>query len=545
MKFLSRICSVVSAIAVSVSCFMNTRPVYANAEGIKIGDYIEFGHYIYNADIIKKYPKLFEGVTLPEKHVWRCVDKNEKGYLFLHDDLLSNYNLYDYDYDNRQAYYSGPYPDSSLRKALNNGFLKCFSDAELMLVKSVALEQPKEAADLDPSEKFYDPPISVSDFMKGYEDAAKYTFYDRFFIPGAPELYAVRQNIGDDYLCAKLNISTAKLKKANLLKPPRQYWAGYYESPIKSGYRYLTKNQVGDYYSYFCERVSLGKYSHKFNYPEDKYYLYSTRIPAYTRGYHMFVGYTTGELRCATKDVYCASLVSQFVRPAFYLDAAAAEILSGDGTKNSPYNFKEYADDTKIYDGEYYKEKYSDLPDFSAQSPELHSYWYGTDMPGGRTASPVYDYNYYIANNPEVVASGGTAPSDCYMHFLTEGMKQGLRASEEFDPKAYMEYNFDLYNMYGNDYEKYYEHYVKIGRSEGRSGTPTPRSSENTKGDADKNGSVNRADYMLVTKYFSGQSVSPDSEQTDIDRDGRLTRKDYIYFSKFFSGMNVPEFSNS
>ena len=56
------------------------------------------------------------------------------------------------------------------------------------------------------------------------------------------------------------------------------------------------------------------------------------------------------------------------------------------------------------------------------------------------------------------------------------------------------------------------------------------------KGDVDWDGIVNRADYIAVSKYFSGSPSAIDEENTEVSGDGTISRVDYITFSKYFSG---------
>lgn len=91
--------------------------------------------------------------------------------------------------------------------------------------------------------------------------------------------------------------------------------------------------------------------------------------------------------------------------------------------------------------------------------------------------SAVYNMGDYINYNPEVsqyftaqYKSTGKSwdANDVWNHFLNIGMKKGLRASQEFDVKVYMQKYPDLVAVYGNDLPKYYQHYALVGKAEGR-----------------------------------------------------------------------------
>ena len=55
-------------------------------------------------------------------------------------------------------------------------------------------------------------------------------------------------------------------------------------------------------------------------------------------------------------------------------------------------------------------------------------------------------------------------------------------------------------------------------------------------GDANGDGIVNRADYVLLSKYFSGQNVTINEGNSDVDQNGTLNRADYVMCSKYFAG---------
>lgn len=78
--------------------------------------------------------------------------------------------------------------------------------------------------------------------------------------------------------------------------------------------------------------------------------------------------------------------------------------------------------------------------------------------------APVYNYDYYIAHNPDVKK----AYSGDYMltlrHFVKYGMREGRQGSANFNVAAYKHYNPDLVAHYGNNSElnyKLFYHYVR------------------------------------------------------------------------------------
>ena len=91
----------------------------------------------------------------------------------------------------------------------------------------------------------------------------------------------------------------------------------------------------------------------------------------------------------------------------------------------------------------------------------------------GTDYSPVYDFNYYTENNPEVVEECGYDEVAALKHFVEKGMKEGLQASENFDVLSYKYRYTDLRQAFGSDLPAYYMHYLRYGMKEGRKATGT------------------------------------------------------------------------
>lgn len=82
--------------------------------------------------------------------------------------------------------------------------------------------------------------------------------------------------------------------------------------------------------------------------------------------------------------------------------------------------------------------------------------------------APVYDYEYYSDNYPDLRLAFGDNEEMYLKHFVAFGMKEGRRANETFDVISYMNYNPDLRRAFGNNKEIYYIHYINYGRFEKR-----------------------------------------------------------------------------
>ncbi len=90
----------------------------------------------------------------------------------------------------------------------------------------------------------------------------------------------------------------------------------------------------------------------------------------------------------------------------------------------------------------------------------------------GVDISPIYNYQYYINNNPDVRKAFGGDDTATFIHFLTCGMNEGRKSCENFDVYSYRNQWSDLRQAFGwNNLKEYYIHYSNCGRYEGRAGT--------------------------------------------------------------------------
>lgn len=87
---------------------------------------------------------------------------------------------------------------------------------------------------------------------------------------------------------------------------------------------------------------------------------------------------------------------------------------------------------------------------------------------GGRNWAPVYDKNYYLANNPDIAASIGDNEDALLAHFVRNGMNEGRQASANFNVQVYKDNYSDLAGSFGNQLWRYYYHFVDSGFAEGR-----------------------------------------------------------------------------
>lgn len=86
----------------------------------------------------------------------------------------------------------------------------------------------------------------------------------------------------------------------------------------------------------------------------------------------------------------------------------------------------------------------------------------------GMDYSDVYNMYYYIERYPDVAAACGGDAQAILQHFVLAGMPEGRQGSAEFDPQVYRGNYRDLQRWYGEDWPRYYRHYITHGKAEGR-----------------------------------------------------------------------------
>lgn len=85
--------------------------------------------------------------------------------------------------------------------------------------------------------------------------------------------------------------------------------------------------------------------------------------------------------------------------------------------------------------------------------------------------SNVYDYNYYISHNIDVLKAYGDDDSKALAHFVCFGMNEGRIAKSTFNVISYKNRYPDLRKAYGNNLKNYYMHYIGFGSKENREAT--------------------------------------------------------------------------
>ena len=84
--------------------------------------------------------------------------------------------------------------------------------------------------------------------------------------------------------------------------------------------------------------------------------------------------------------------------------------------------------------------------------------------------SVVFDAAFYRSKYPDLAQAGIVTDQQLLQHFLNNGMKEARWAHPDFNVVRYRSAFKDLDNTFGDNWVKYYEHYIKFGRNEIKSG---------------------------------------------------------------------------
>ena len=80
----------------------------------------------------------------------------------------------------------------------------------------------------------------------------------------------------------------------------------------------------------------------------------------------------------------------------------------------------------------------------------------------------LFDLDYYAEQNPDLVYLYGNDYEKLFEHFCKCGVFEGRSCNPNFDPSAYASAYSDLKDLFGTDILKYYQHYATVGVTENR-----------------------------------------------------------------------------
>lgn len=139
--------------------------------------------------------------------------------------------------------------------------------------------------------------------------------------------------------------------------------------------------------------------------------------------------------------------------------------------KNRYYDLRQrFGNDLKSYYMHYLNTGYAE----GRQATGCNRQMGGTSTYNGVDYSSIYDYDYYVEHNMDVYRAFNGDDKTIIQHFVNCGMAEGRASSPSFDVKSYKNRYVDLRMVYGNNLVAYYNHYLKYGRYEGRTGSYCP-----------------------------------------------------------------------
>lgn len=125
-----------------------------------------------------------------------------------------------------------------------------------------------------------------------------------------------------------------------------------------------------------------------------------------------------------------------------------------------------------MFDFDLYFSLYPDLQILGYDYNKLKFHYYTFGIKEGRIASYIFDSQYYLKNNPDLLnAFGNTGYENAYYHFLNNGIYEGRKSSIFFEVKYYMKKYQDIQDSFGANYSKILEHFINNGIKEGRQGS--------------------------------------------------------------------------
>ena len=185
-----------------------------------------------------------------------------------------------------------------------------------------------------------------------------------------------------------------------------------------------------------------------------------------------------GEVNVRSKEI--GNIIKQVSGEVAYKMTENANTFLKNGTLVSDFknNFDTYAtttenvlNDIKKYVANISNKTVADAVNTSSvqKSPRLtnHAIYNGVDY------SSIFDLNYYMNKYPDLVKAFGDDYDKYIEHFVNHGMKEGRQASETFNVQYYKNKYSDLSGYWGNNWEQYYKHFLNHGIQEGRQGSST------------------------------------------------------------------------
>jgi microsomal dipeptidase-like Zn-dependent dipeptidase len=130
--------------------------------------------------------------------------------------------------------------------------------------------------------------------------------------------------------------------------------------------------------------------------------------------------------------------------------------------------------DPRVFDADFYLRHNLDVAKaFGGDALAARNHWLSTGLPKeGRRGSAQFDVQFYLSFHPDLKTAYGMRYGDAVEHWVSTGLpKEGRRASIDFDVKTYLLLNPDVHRFVGTDYGQAATHWRTTGLKEGRRAT--------------------------------------------------------------------------
>lgn len=150
------------------------------------------------------------------------------------------------------------------------------------------------------------------------------------------------------------------------------------------------------------------------------------------------------------------------------INCGEAVKMAKSNKKNPSY---QYEIEKVIFDPTFYSDSYWDIKSaYGYNKQALYNHWVNYGRSEGRRASKAFDLGYYVGANQDLLNAFGNNYGAAFKHFISTGCNEYRKLSPVFDSGYYASYYPDLRNMTP---VQLVQHFVWNGMREGRRGCET------------------------------------------------------------------------
>lgn len=279
---------------------------------------------------------------------------------------------------------------------------------------------------------------------------------------------SVREGVRAQVQHLKAYASTEKVKKpivdprynyvysSKTAKAPYVQWLGIKENPNHTGWAAAKRYGYSIVDTYIADLFGVSTFS--------TWYKGVNYKAVYNPGYYMTHNSDVAKACGGSSD----ALLKHFIDNGMKEGRIASSSFDVHSYKNQYVDLRnEYGKDLKSYYMHYIRNGQAE----GRQGTGCTTRQGAVSKYKGKDYSAVYNYDYYVNNNPDIKAAFGDDDISTIEHFVNNGMREGRRGCQGFELVSYKNAYGDLRAAFGKDNEKYYVHYMSNGRREGRIAT--------------------------------------------------------------------------